>query len=462
MLVFLGQAGSVSAQVFSVTGTTPPSNRVSVPRTTNVVATFNEPLNTTPATLQSLRVYSFLAGGKKAGTATVSGNTLTFAPGTPFQPGETVQAVVSSAAQSSSTGNTLGQAESFAFQFTTATTPSAGTFGGGSDPTVQSIPSDVALGDLDLVTLNYNGNVVSVRLNDGTGTYGEGSDETITTPQGSGLIRLGDVDNDGDLDFVTANSNTTTASVRLNDGTGTFSGSTEVQVAFNPESVALGDLDRDGDLDVVVANPALNAANVRLNSGSGSFSGSQQVVVGSSPHQVVLHDVDGDGDLDLATANTGNASASIRFNDGSGTFGGSQEVSVGASPVSLSLSDLDGNGTLDLAAANYGANTTSVRLSSTAATAQAAKVLAATSSRLNQQLSVYPNPAHARVQLQLSPELANQALQVSLLNSLGQVVSEQKLAPQAAELVLPQLPTGVYSLQVRTNQGLISKRLMIE
>jgi hypothetical protein len=75
---------------------------------------------------------------------------------------------------------------------------------------------------------------------------------------------------------------------------------------------------------------------------------------------------------------------------------------------------------------------------------------------------VYPNPAHDRVQVQLPAELAQRPVQVSLLNSLGQVVLEQKLAPQSAgELQLAKLPTGVYSLRLSTSQGVITKRLVI-
>ncbi|GGF10995.1 FG-GAP-like repeat-containing protein [Hymenobacter cavernae] len=349
----------------------------------------------------------------------------------------------------------------------------AGIFSGSTEVAVGDTPHAVAFGDvdgdgdLDLLAANYTAgsnttnSTVSVRLNNGLGSFTSGASEVSvgTRPLS---IAVGDVDNDGDLDFVTANSNTTTASVRLNNGMGSFSGSTEVQVEFNPESIVLGDVDGDGDLDFATANRASNVASVCINNGSGSFTSTQLLAVGNSPHGVALSDIDGDGDLDLATANTGSNSVSVRRNLGNGNFQGNQEVNVGAGPFSLAFADMDSNGTLDLLTANSGTNSASVRLSSAAATATA-KVLAAAPARLSEQVSLYPNPARTRVQVQLPAELARQSTQVQLLNTLGQVVLEQKLAAQpTAELLLPALPAGVYTLRFGTGQGIISKRLMIE
>ena len=57
-----------------------------------------------------------------------------------------------------------------------------------------------------------------------------------------------------------------------------------------------------------------NNVSVRLNNGSGSFSGTTNVGVGSLPVSVAVGDVDGDGDLDILTANYGSANVSVRLN----------------------------------------------------------------------------------------------------------------------------------------------------
>ncbi|OUJ74711.1 hypothetical protein BXP70_08080 [Hymenobacter crusticola] len=123
-------------------------------------------------------------------------------------------------------------------------------------------------GDLDLLTSNnssdFNG-TVSVRLNDGFGSF-SGTQEVIV---GAGpSLKLGDIDGDGDLDLVTANYGAgtgNTVSVRLNNGLGSFSGAQEVAVGTGAVGAALGDLDGDGDLDLATAISGSSAISVRFN-----------------------------------------------------------------------------------------------------------------------------------------------------------------------------------------------------
>jgi hypothetical protein len=75
---------------------------------------------------------------------------------------------------------------------------------------------------------------------------------------------VGDFDGDGDLDFATSNQNAGTVSVRLNDGAGNFSGTTEITVGANPEFMALGDFNKDGKLDLVTSNQNAGTLSVRF------------------------------------------------------------------------------------------------------------------------------------------------------------------------------------------------------
>ncbi|MFC1711991.1 FG-GAP-like repeat-containing protein, partial [Patescibacteria group bacterium] len=115
-------------------------------------------------------------------------------------------------------------------------------------------------------------------------------------------VAFGDVDGDGDLDFATANMTTDNVSIRTNDGTGTFSGTQNIIAGSEPLSVAFGDVDGDGDLDFAAANNGSNTVSIRTNDGTGTFSGSQNVSVQAEPYSVAFGDVDGDGDLDFAVA----------------------------------------------------------------------------------------------------------------------------------------------------------------
>ncbi len=356
------------AQVPVITGLSPARNLPNAPRTTSVAVNFDQPMDPAPATADAVKVFSQQRGGllnTAGGAATGSGNTLTFDPTTDFRPGETVLTTVTTAAQS--TGG-VPLADGYVYQFTAAATGGSGNFTAPAlnpNPAVGIQPFSVAVGDvdgdgdLDLLAANSTDNTVSVRINDGTGSFSGGSNPTVgSTPYS---VALGDVDGDGDLDLLTANYDANTVSVRRNDGNGTFSGGGTVSVGTNPFSMAVGDIDGDADLDLLAVNQGANTVSVRFNNGSGSFSGGSTVGVGSTPYRVVVGDVDADGDLDLLTANFDANTVSVRLNDGSGTFSGGTNPAVGSSPLSLAIGDVDGDGDLDLLTANAGDGTVSVR-----------------------------------------------------------------------------------------------------
>ncbi|HEX8350777.1 MAG TPA: Ig-like domain-containing protein, partial [Hymenobacter sp.] len=259
-------SGAVSAQT-SLISLSPARNAQSVPRTTAVTATFDEPLSLEAAPQQALKIFSTQSTRKQAATTTVSGNTIKLTPGSGagFKPGETISATITTAVQGSS-GQNLAKPQ--VFQFIAATSPSTGTFNGDSELTVGNNTTNATLGDidgdgdLDLLTANYNNKgTVTVRLNNGKGAF-SGNQEVAVGP-GPYQVVLGDVDGDGDLDLLTPNANTTinTVSVRLNDGKGTFGGTQEVKVGENPHAVALGDVDGDGDLDLLAANYTDSSSN---------------------------------------------------------------------------------------------------------------------------------------------------------------------------------------------------------
>ncbi len=108
-------------------------------------------------------------------------------------------------------------------------------------------------------------------------------------------VAVGDLDNDGRPDLVTANAYINTVSVLLASGAqGNYASPTNFATGTGPSSVAIGDLNNDGRPDLVTSNLTSNDVSVLLASGAqGNFAAPTHPVAraGTAPYSVAIGDL---------------------------------------------------------------------------------------------------------------------------------------------------------------------------
>jgi hypothetical protein len=219
-------------------------------------------------------------------------------------------------------------------------------------------------GDLDLYITNgatnrFGCGQYMVYVNDGTGVF---TDETAARhPIGSFCENMdcifGDIDNDYDLDVMTAGTGTNNSRLFVNDGTGVFT-----QGAFPGDTTCysydFGDVDGDGFIDLLGANGLTGSSSeiLLINNGNGTFTNASSQI-SPNPSQddndSKFLDYDDDGDLDLLIARLGSGGEKLYANDGNGNFtqtSGVVEV-ISDSSLDLVVADLNGNGRFEFVTA---------------------------------------------------------------------------------------------------------------
>ena len=210
-------------------------------------------------------------------------------------------------------------------------------------------------GNVDICFVNPTG-IYWLENMDGQGNFG--TQELITNLDNYAVpfTKWVDIDNDDDLDFITALRGSEMVWYENLNNVGNFGPKQTISLLPNiPSSIFASDLDSDGDIDVLSTSSTQYKAYWYKNlNGVGDF-GSELNITNQADgiRQVYASDVDNDGDLDVITGSSDNGDREIIWHenlDGQGNFGPERIISnQGSIDVNFAVSDIDNDGDMDIA-----------------------------------------------------------------------------------------------------------------
>ena len=210
-----------------------------------------------------------------------------------------------------------------------------------------------------------------VFLNRGPGAaFVEATEEVLgPVPDLSRVIKVGDLDGDGDPDIVVGGAYQSQTRLFIGDGAGGFEERTADSLPSRLASVGdleLGDVDGDGDLDIVLADwgpgdPFESEGAPMIlweNDGTGRFVDASDRLPAKEIRwswDFELLDVDNDYDLDMLISCKVCVGGSLFHNDGAGRFSdASDRLPQLTNNYEFEPADIDGDGFLDVVTINDG------------------------------------------------------------------------------------------------------------
>jgi hypothetical protein len=251
-------------------------------------------------------------------------------------------------------------------------------------------------------------------------------------------IDIADLNNDGNADMVINEPSKDSLLVYSGNGTGQFIYHSSIKNDVSSYQIVLKDLNGDGNMDLISAN----SPNFYIFHGDGN-SGfalpniyTPSVTLGVSP-KVAIADFNMDGYLDLVFSSVESDSSEVYIGSGNGTFIFELDLNLSILQSDLLSSDFNNDGKPDLA---YVHNNDSVTILLNKTIVENVE-----EQDFSFQFHVYPNPVSNHINI----ECDNQFKEIQVYNVFSELVLEKHYQGiRQTELDLSNLKSGIYILKV--------------
>jgi hypothetical protein len=220
-------------------------------------------------------------------------------------------------------------------------------------------------GNTDLVVGSHDSYRILILMGDGKGNFDTASGHAVIMRDGNHPhthgLGVADLNGDGFMDIVTANSSDNDVSVMLGNGSGKFNPApgSPLQVAPAPYPLTIGDLNGDGHQDIVstTSDRTKRAITVLTGDGIGNFRRKDIPLRTPSPWYVAIGDINNDTFADMVMTHSERNELTVLTGTQNGDFTevAGSPFNLGHSAWHVAIKDVNGDKYMDvLAAANDG------------------------------------------------------------------------------------------------------------
>ena len=218
-------------------------------------------------------------------------------------------------------------------------------------------------GDVDLFCTSFDGsysgaldsrNEFKISWFENLDAKGDFSTEKLITTKvrNAHAIHATDIDNDGDIDLLSASRSQDNIFLHENtDSKGNFDVEKPINEPWTSSSFHIGDIDRNGSIDIVSVTKTQNKIVWYKNEdGLGNY-GNQNIISSDTQRtiSVYMNDLDNDGDLDIIAGVERDKKLSWYENtDGLGNFSNEKIISTEIIPTKILSYDIDNDGDNDI------------------------------------------------------------------------------------------------------------------